>query len=422
MVVEGSTDVGQVEIVPLTAQTVKAANQSTYQPRTLPAIFAHTAGLGGSPRGIGTLPDGAFAQEPRPGSLETRLPPAYTPGPYRLGVGDVVILATPRTASTVEQLSGLLAAQNQRQGYTVQDNGYISIPEVGRIDVDGLTLDEAEARVFDALVAAQVEPSFSLEVAEFNSRRVSVGGAVKSPKVEPITLNPLTLSEALTRAGGITASDLDYASIRLYRDGSLYQISLERYLASADIQKIALKEGDSIFVDSEYDLDKAAGYFAQQIQLATLRQTAQASAMGQLATEIDLRRAELDEGRSNFTTRVALDAVDRDYVYIAGEVGQQSRYTLPFERKATLADALFDKGEGVPNATGNVGEVYVLRGSGDGRGIRAWHLDASNAANLVLATRLELRPNDVIFVSEKPMVGVSRLLSQVGLALAGIGL
>ncbi len=93
-------------------------------------------------------------------------------------MGDVVLLATKSGASTVEELSGLLAAQNRRQGYTVQDDGgAIAIPDVGRIMLGGMTLEEAEAELFQALVENQIDPSFSLEIAEFNSQRVAVGGA-----------------------------------------------------------------------------------------------------------------------------------------------------------------------------------------------------------------------------------------------------
>ncbi|MBV7411063.1 polysaccharide biosynthesis/export family protein [Maritimibacter sp. DP1N21-5] len=422
VVVEETTAVGEVVILTMDANTIRAANATGYEPRTLPAIFSRTAGVAGVGVGVGALPPGAYDPEDRPEALTTRLPPAYAPGPYRLGVGDVLLLATPSGIGTMEQLSGLLAAQHQRQGYTVQDSGAISIPDVGRVQVAGLTLDDAESAVFNALVAQQIEPAFSLEVAEFKSQRASIGGAVRNPMVLPLTLSPLTLAEAVAAAGGMTAPERDYASIRLYRDGELYQIPVERYLGSADLQKIALKAGDAVFIDIEYDLASAEGYFAQQIELSKLRQSARTSAMEQLATEVELRRQELEEGRANFNAQVALDAVERDYAYIAGEVGRQGRFTLPFDHKATLADALFSQAEGVPNATGNIGEVYVLRGTGDGRGIQAWHLNASNAANLVLATRFELRPNDVIFVSEKPLTGISRLLGQVALSVAAVGL
>ncbi|GGD29914.1 polysaccharide biosynthesis/export family protein [Sinisalibacter lacisalsi] len=420
-VATGAAEVGEVKVVAIDANSLSAANASPYRPRTLPAIFARSAGLSGGAVGAGAPPAPAFTPEPRPASMPTRLPDPFTPGSYRIGTGDVILLATPNTASTVEALTGLLAAQSRRQGYTVQDDGAITIPEVGRVRLAGLTLEEAEAEVFQALVGQQIDPTFSIEIAEFNSQRVSIGGAVRAAKTLPITLKTLNLSEALTAAGGITVKDQAFASIRLYRDGSLYQIPLRSYLDDAKIQKLALKDGDAVYVDTAFDLDKAEGYFAQQIQLANFRQTSRDLALRQLQTEVSLRRGELEEQRENFRARVDLDAVERDYVYIAGEVGVQNRFTLPFERKATLADALFEKTEGVPNRTGNISELYVLRASADGTGVTAWRLNAVNAANLVLATRFELRPNDVVFVAEQPVTALDRLVSQIApsIALAG---
>ena len=411
-----ASDGSKVRILPVTAENVMLANRSAYHPKTLPAIFSQGAGAGSGLRGTGPTPDPALTARVRPSELEVRIPPAANPGPYRIGVGDVVLLATPRAGSTVEELSGLLAAQNSRQGYTVQDDGKIAIPDVGRVQIAGMTLEEAEDELFQQLVAAQIEPTFSLEIAEFNSRRVSVGGAVASPTVEPITLTPLYLDEALTAAGGVTVADQDYTSVRLYRDGTIYQIPLTQIYARNGLRRIQLVDGDSVFVDTEYELTLAQAYFAEQIQLAQLNQSARSAALSELSTEVTLRRDALDEARDNYLAKVDLDAVERDYVYLAGEVGKQSRFTLPYGRTATLADALYSSANGVPTATANVREIYVLRGSSDPRefaAVTAWHLDASNAANLMLATRFELRPDDVIFIAEQPVTRWNRVIQQI---------
>ena len=364
--------------------------------------------------GGGAVPAPAYSPESRPGELPTRLPDPYTPGPYKVGVGDVLLLSTPNSADTVEALTGLLAAQSQRQGYTVQDDGAIAIPEVGRIRLAGLTLEEGEAEIFQALVGNQLDPTFSLEISEFNSQRVNVGGAVTAATVVPITLQTPSLSEAITAAGGVDLVDQDYASIRIYRDGSIYQVPMSVYLSDPKIQKMPMKDGDSIFVDTAYDLEKAAAYFAQQIELATFRQAQRAAALDQLTSEVGLRREELTERRANFLSRVDLDAVTRDYVYVAGEVGVQSRFTMPFERKASLADALFTDAAGVPSEMGTLAQLYVIRAAANGKDVIAWHLDAQNAANLVLATRFQLRPNDVVFVLENPIRSAERLFSVLG--------
>ena len=396
-----------VSIVALTEQTAAVANQSSYRPRSLPAVFFQNAGAGGSMIGAGALPDPVSPQSIRPAGIETRLPSAVQHTPYQIGVGDVVVLATPQSASSIEELSGLLAAQNQRQGYTVQDDGAIAIPNVGRVKLAGLDLQSAENEVFQALVTNQLDPTFSIEVAEFNSKRASIGGAVRAPQTLPITLTPLTLQEAVAVAGGTTALDTQFIAVRLYRDGTLYQVPFE------DLQKtdITLLAGDSIFLDTGFQLDQAQSYFAEQITLTQLRQSTRTQALSQLESEVNLRRAALSEDRSNFQARLAADAVDRDFVYLSGEVTEQGRFPLPFGRYATLADALFAQGGPIPD-TGNPAEIYLLRGNENGQ-VTAFHLDGRNPVNMLNATKIQLRPNDIVFVSQQPVTRWNRVVQQL---------
>lgn len=94
----------------------------------------------------------------------------------------------------------------------------------------------------------------------------------------------------------------------------------------------------------------------------------------------------------------------------------QSRFALPFEQTATLADALYDEGSGFDTTVADVRQIYVLRASDDPRefgAVTAWQLDASNAVNLTLATRFELRPDDIIFIAEQPVTRWNRAISQI---------
>lgn len=422
-VVAGATGGAKVRVVPVTAQTVMVANRTPYEPRRLPRVFDVTAGMGSGARGAGAVPEPAYTAQQRPTALETRLPPAAAPLPYRIGTGDVVLLASP-AGSSVEQLSGLLAAQNSRSGYTVQDDGSIAVPDVGRVEIGGLTLEDAEALLFQRLVKAQIEPTFSLEITQFNSKKVSVGGAVAKPALLPITLTPLYLKEALALTGGSTARDKAYTSVRLYRDGTIYQIPIKTLYDGNGIDRIALRAGDSVFVDDAYQIDQAAAYFDQQIQLANYRQSARRNALENLETEVKLRRAELDEARANYRTQTEFDAVERDYVYLTGEVKTPGRLTLPLGRRANLADALFGKANGLAVSSADPRHIYVLRRSDDPMefdAMTAWKLDARNAANMSLATRFELRPNDVVFVAEQPVASWGRAINHITPSIINIG-
>lgn len=411
--VRDQADDKSVTVVEMTPQTVNSANASAYMPRSLPPAFFSNAGAGGA-QGAGALPSAPYMPNETRQAMQYRPLPDLAPQQYRIGVGDTLLLATKSAGTTVEQLTGLLAAANQRQGYTVRDDGTITIPEVGAVQVAGLTQDEAENNLFQVLVNNQFDPTFSLEISQFNSQRVAVGGAVKTPVVLPITPNQLTLGDALIGAGGATVRDREFASIRIYRDGTLYQIPLETYVENPGLKDKLLRDGDAVFVDTTYDLDRAMAFYQAKIDVISLRATARTTALNALQTEVNLRRDALNEERSNFQRRRELGEDTRDYVYLTGEVNNQSRFALPYGRRATLADVLFGEG-GFDNTTGDPSQIYVLRSGTapqQGEVIIAYHLNARNAANYVMSTQFEMRPNDVIFVEEQPITKWNRALQQ----------
>lgn len=405
-----------VRVVELSPAVVSHANRASYEPAALPAAFSRIAGGGTGPRGgAARLPDPVFGAQARPGALELRVPPQVNPGPYRIGTGDVLLLATPRGQSTVEELAGLVAAQNQRQGYTVQDDGDIAIPDVGRISVGDMTLAEAEDAIFERLIAARIDPSFSLEVSEFNSQRISVGGAVRNPGVVPVGITPVYLDEVLATAGGLASTADDFAVIRIYRDGTLYQIPTSDLYSNQGLQRTRLVDGDSLFIDTAYDFEQAQAYFEEVIARAQYTQANRANAIAELQTEVSIRRGALEESRQNFRDRIEFGAEGGNFVYMAGEVTQPGRFELPFEARAVLADALFDAG-GWNASTGNPAQIYLMRAeesSSYASSVTAYRLDGRNAANLVLATQMELRPGDVVFVAEQPVTRWNRVIDQI---------
>ena len=386
-----------VDVVAITASNLMTANASAYHPQSLPSAFYANAGTGAAGRGLGALPPAANDPQTRPRALALRLPPQQVAQAYQIGVGDVVRLTTP---------------EDGVQTFTVQDDGALAIPGVGRVQVADRSLEDAEAALFQRFVENQRDPGFALDITEFNARRVSIGGAVAQPSVIALTLSPLTLEQALATVGGVAAEAGDLASVRIYRDGQIYQIPASQLFGNRALPQIMLAAGDSIFVDTAFDLDQAEAYFGEQIRLAEARQSARVQALRELEAEVGLRRASLSEARETFQQRLELGGVDRDYVYLTGEVVRQSRFPLPFASTASLADALYAEG-GFETETGNPGQIYILRGNESGSRITAWQLDARNAAALVLATRMELRPNDIIFIAEQPVTRWNRVVQQI---------
>jgi len=73
-----------------------------------------------------------------------------------------------------------------------------------RIKAEGLMPSELETAIASALQAEQliVDPFVTVTIAEYNSRPISVAGAVKQPVTFQAS-GPVTLLEAITKAGGL---------------------------------------------------------------------------------------------------------------------------------------------------------------------------------------------------------------------------
>lgn len=400
-----------VEVVPLSFSSVARANTSVYEPVSIPRAFYQHIPAQQLASEVTEIP---FPQAPGDGRTPptANLPPKGKSEPYRIGVGDVLSLL-----SDGEQ--GLDPATERaalkKLGYRVGNDGSIVIPSIGSVQIAGLTLSESHQLIFDRLLTQGRDPGISLDVQEFNSQFVTIGGAVGRPGRVPIKMSPLTLNEAIAEAAGKRLREERTASILIARGSELYEIPVGVYKSNPELQQTLLQSGDAIFVEENYDVDRALAFFERQVQIASVQNEERNGASARLSQRLSHRRNALDEQRRAFDMRKTLDAIDRDYVYLAGELEAQARFTLPFQRQATLADALFSKG-GFNVPFSNPGEIYVLRvvQPKDGpQRVRAYHLNSRNAARLALATQLEMRPNDVVFIEEQPIAKWERSLRSV---------
>lgn len=88
----------------------------------------------------------------------------------------------------------------------VSQNGSISIPLVGAVQIGGLALYDAERVVADKLRSYLVDPQVSLFIEEYGNKQIYVLGEVKKPGSYAIpTESRLTALEAISIAGGFTA-------------------------------------------------------------------------------------------------------------------------------------------------------------------------------------------------------------------------
>jgi len=400
-----------VRVLKLSMSVLQEANRSEYVVRQLPSAFnAVVSGDENFVQGHGTIPRSVLTPEYRPSALELRLPPEPPKLTYRIGVGDVVQLVPRQIGNETISRPASSEPSGLMQSYTIPESGKITLPGAGSVNLLRLTTDEASKKVIEALVRNRIDAPISIEITGFNSQKVTIGGAVKRPGIVPITLTPVYLDEALSSVGGVAVADDDFAVIRIYRDGNLYQIPLKKLYDDRKLLRVRLQANDSIFVDTTYDLNRAQAYFTEQIQLAQFRQQLRVQELSRLETAIDLKSRKIANERAVFLERLELGDIKQDYVLLVGEVTTQKRISLPFGNKAYLAEIMY-AGDGIPTKTGDLSQVYVLRSYASDTLI-AYHLNAQNIVNLALATKFEMRPNDIIFIAEQKITKWDRVISQ----------
>jgi polysaccharide export outer membrane protein len=88
---------------------------------------------------------------------------------------------------------------------TVSDDGDIILPLLGKVPISGLTPNEAEGRIKDALESGYLNrATVSVQIIEYGSKPISVLGSVVRPGSIKVSGN-ITLIQAITQAGGLSA-------------------------------------------------------------------------------------------------------------------------------------------------------------------------------------------------------------------------
>jgi polysaccharide export outer membrane protein len=237
--------------------------------------------------------------------------------------------------------------------------------ETGKLKLEGLTISEAEARISDALIRNNVDPLFQLTVTDFASHHVSLivpaaGDNPGAAKLFPYTTRPMTLRDLLS-AGGIGFDNSKLSVVKLKRAGKTYSMPLERVF-EARSPDYYLRASDVVEVEA--------------------MEFAPANA------------------------------------YLSVSTGTPVTFPLKSEVRETLADMLFVEGGPLSERTARLSEIYLLRGRNP---ISAYHLDAEDVTRLAVAREVELRPGDVVFVSDKPVYSAVEFLAVLNpfRALAG---
>ncbi|MEO6352047.1 MAG: polysaccharide biosynthesis/export family protein [Burkholderiaceae bacterium] len=283
------------------------------------------------------------------------------PTPYSIQSGDIlsiVVWEHPELAGAVMQMptsgvAGTDAANTASPpaGFVVDHEGMVQFPYAGALKLADLTEEQARNLLISKLARYINNPKVTLRVQSFRSKRIYIDGEVKSPGLQAINDIPMTLVEALNRAGGLLPT-ADQSQIYITRADATYQINLLQLVQKGiNPASIMLAHGDVI------------------------------------------RAISRDESK----------------VFVSGEVITPKSLTM-HNGRLTLNEALGESG-GINPITGDGKQVYIVRKSGSERLV--YQLDASAPGALAMAEGFELNPKDVVYVAASPLANWHRAISLI---------
>ncbi|MDR2852220.1 MAG: polysaccharide biosynthesis/export family protein [Burkholderiaceae bacterium] len=278
--------------------------------------------------------------------------------PYRIGPGDILNIVVwdhpelalqPAGSLTTDAANGSVVSN----GYNVSPKGQIQFPYIGLFKAGGLTEGEVRQQLIARLAKYFKDPKVTVRVQFYRSSRVYVDGSVRTPGLLAVNDIPMTLPEALNRAGGFTP-DANRAMVSITRAGRTTMINLQQMTAlGVNPGNILLANGDLVRV---YGNDDAK-------------------------------------------------------VYVLGEVTRPAAQPLRNGR-LSLNQALGEAG-GVSATTGEPRQIYVIRPTADGTPPELFHLDARSPAAYAMAEGFELKPRDVVYVDPTGLVRWNRVVSLI---------
>lgn len=268
---------------------------------------------------------------------------------YLVGPQDVLHI-TVWNHPEINNPSGTMNAQ--LVGRTVNADGAFFFPYAGYVPAAGRTVQQIREELTKRLSQVLVEPQVDVSVLSYRSKRAFVLGQVQRPGLIPITDVPLTITDLISQAGGVTP-EADLSSATLMRDGKSQPVDLYALYYEGDVtQNLRLRNGDILTIpENRYKK-----------------------------------------------------------IFVLGEVGKPQSIVMPRGRM-TLAEAISDSG-GFNPLSSNAGQLYVIRDGKNGR-VQVWHLNAASPDALVLADRFNLKPRDIVYVDPAGVTRFSRIVNNI---------
>ena len=268
---------------------------------------------------------------------------------YKVGPGDVLTIIVwdhPELTTPAGQYRDAASA-----GTVVAEDGTIYYPYVGSLPVAGKTTRQIRDLLVVRLSKYIEKVQLDVRMAAFRSKRVYVVGEVAKPGQQDVTDIPMTVLEAVNRAGGFTP-EADHSRVLLTRMGTTYRVDLQAMYEEGATEQNALLESGDILNVSDRSFNK---------------------------------------------------------IFVLGEVQKPGSLVMT-KKRSTLAEALSDAGY-ISQDRSNPKWIYVMRGESETPEL--FHLDGSSPDAMLLADRFALRPRDIIYVDAADVVRWNRVITNI---------
>jgi protein involved in polysaccharide export with SLBB domain len=176
-----------------------------------------------------------------------------TPANYVLGAGDQIIIDVWGDSELNVQ-------------YTIAPDGHITVPGIGRIQLSGMNVKQAESRIrtqfstiYSDLDSSEPHTFLAISVGNVRTIKVNVMGEVRTPGT--YTLSSFSSAFHAMYAAGGTTNIGSLRNIRIFRAGrQAAEIDLYEYLMKGNsMSDITLQDGDIVMVEPFGILAQATG-------------------------------------------------------------------------------------------------------------------------------------------------------------------
>jgi protein involved in polysaccharide export with SLBB domain len=235
----------------------------------------------------------------------------------------------------------------------IGSKGNILLPNIGRISVVNQTIDDTYKEISAILREKGLKPNFQLELKGFGSKKAYLVQKNVGSKVVPLNNSDTTLRQLLLESNSTSIPSVNLAVITLKRNGQEYQMTGDQILDP--------KAPDIWVVNNDH---------------------------------IEIENLPYKPGQ----------------VFALSGAGNAQMVMIDPAKRETLADILFTPRGVLNNLMAKRSEVYLLRGQNPSV---AYHLDAQNVSRILVAAKTELRPNDIVYVADRPIISFSRMLAEI---------